>query len=158
MRKELYAAIVAKLKQDVPEVVHIDLWNHNVEFIEQEEGWERPAVFVEFGVIAWEPYVGGGYRGRGVVRLHVVTDWLEGGQGAAWDLIGKIRVVLDGLCGSSFHGFELAETVTNHNHEEILESIEGYRVRYVIEASPAPSEGREKGGERCLEVWKASEL
>ena len=135
MRKELYAAIVAKLKQDVPEVVHIDLWNHNVEFIEQEEGWERPAVFVEFGSIVWEPNVGSGYRGNGLVRLHVVTDWLEGGQGAAWDLIGKIRVVMDGLCGLSFHGFELAETVTNHNHEEILESIESYSVRYLLHNS-----------------------
>ena len=36
---------------DVPEgweraIKHIDLWNHNVEFIEQEEQWDRPAVFV----------------------------------------------------------------------------------------------------------------
>ena len=135
MRKELYTAIVAKLKQDVPEVVHIDLWNHNVEFIEQEESWERPAVFVEFGSIVWEPNVGSGYRGKGLVRLHVVTDWLEGGQGAAWDLIGKIRVVMDGLCGLSFHGLVLSETVTNHNHEEILESIESYSVRYLLHNS-----------------------
>ena len=133
MRKELYAAIVAKLKQDVPEVGHIDLWNHNVEFIEQEEGWERPAVFVEFGVIAWEPYVGGGYRGRGVVRLHVVTDWLEGGQHAAWNLSNKIRKVLTGLCGGSFNGMELVTTDTNHNHEDILESIDSYDVRYLLE-------------------------
>ena len=56
MRKELYAAIVAKLKQDVPEVGHIDLWNHNVEFIEQEEVWSRPAVFVEIGTISWSPF------------------------------------------------------------------------------------------------------
>ena len=48
MRKELFNAIKAKLAADVPEVKHVDLWNHNVEFIEQEEGWERPAVFVEF--------------------------------------------------------------------------------------------------------------
>ena len=51
MRKELFNAIKAKLASDVPEVQHIDLWNHNVEFVEQEEGWARPAVFVEFGKI-----------------------------------------------------------------------------------------------------------
>ena len=39
MRKELFNAIKAKLASDVPEVQHIDLWNHNVEFVEQEEGW-----------------------------------------------------------------------------------------------------------------------
>ena len=72
MRKELYAAIVAKLKQDVPEVGHIDLWNHNVEFIEQEEGWERPAVFVEIGTISWSPFHGKGLRGKG--QAHTCGD------------------------------------------------------------------------------------
>ena len=56
MRKELFNAIKAKLASDVPEVQHIDLWNHNVEFVEQEEGWARPAVFVEFGKIEWSPF------------------------------------------------------------------------------------------------------
>lgn len=79
MRKELFNAIKAKLTSDVPEVRHIDLWNHNVEFIEQEDGWERPAVFVEFGPIAWAQFQGKGQRGKGVVNIHLVTDWAEGG-------------------------------------------------------------------------------
>lgn len=133
MRKELYTAIVAKLKQDVPEVVHIDLWNHNVEFIEQEEVWSRPAVFVEIGTISWSPFHGKMLRGKGQVRIHVVTDWLEGGQHAAWNLSNKIRKVLTGLCGDSFNGMELVTTDTNHNHEDILESIDGYDVRYLLE-------------------------
>ena len=49
MRKELFNAIKEKLAIDVPAVKHVALWNHNVEFIEQEDGWERPAVFVESG-------------------------------------------------------------------------------------------------------------
>ena len=28
---------------------HVDLWNRNVEFIEDEQLWPRPAVFIEFG-------------------------------------------------------------------------------------------------------------
>ena len=133
MRKELYAAIVAKLKQDVPEVGHIDLWNHNVEFIEQEEAWRRPAVFVEIGTITWSPFHGKWLRGKGQVRLHIVTDWIEGGQDAAWDLSNKIHKVLSGLCGYSFNGMELVTTDTNHNHEDILESIDSYEVRYLLE-------------------------
>lgn len=133
MRKELYNAIKAKLRQDVPEVGHIDLWNHNVEFIEQEEGWERPAVFVEIGTISWSPFHGKGLRGKGQVRIHVVTDWLEGGQDAAWSLSDKIRQALTGLCGDSFNGMELVTTDTNHNHEDILESIDSYDVRYLLE-------------------------
>lgn len=52
MRKELYRMLCRELKA-IDLIKHIDLWNHNVEFIEQEENWERPAVFVEFCPIQW---------------------------------------------------------------------------------------------------------
>ncbi len=119
MRKELYAAIKAKIEGEVPEVKHVDLWNHNVEFIEQETAWGRPAVFVEFGTITWSAFHGGGQRGRGVVRVHLVTDWVEGGYEAAFDLGRKLYGVLEGMNGECFDGMALVETSTNHNHEEI---------------------------------------
>lgn len=133
MRKELFNAIKAKLTSDVPEVKHIDLWNHNVEFIEQEDGWERPAVFVEFGTIAWAPFQGKGQRGKGVVNIHLVTDWAGGGHDAAFDLSRKVYAALDGLEGEEFGGMALVETRTNHNHEDIMESIDSYAVRYLLQ-------------------------
>ena len=126
MRKELFNAIKAKLASDVPEVQHIDLWNHNVEFVEQEEGWARPAVFVEFGKIEWSPFQGGSQRGKGLVTIHLVTDWADGGHDAAFDLCHQVHTALDGLSGDDFNGMALVETNTNHNHEEILESIDCY--------------------------------
>lgn len=132
MRKELFNAIKTKLANDVPEVKHIDLWNHNVEFIEQEDGWERPAVFVEFATIEWSPFQGGVQRGKGIVSIHIVTDWTEGEYDAASDISRKIYSALDGLCGEDFNGMALASTNTNHNHEEILESIDNYAVRYLL--------------------------
>ncbi|WP_299341633.1 hypothetical protein [uncultured Prevotella sp.] len=132
MRKELFNAIKTKLANDVPEVKHIDLWNHNVEFIEQEDGWERPAVFVEFATIEWAPFQGGVQRGKGIVSIHIVTDWTEGEYDAAFDISRKIHSALDGLCGENFNGMALASTNTNHNHEEILESIDNYAVRYLL--------------------------
>ena len=102
-----------------------------MEFIEQEDSWARPAVFVEFGPITWQPYVGGGYRGEGCVRLHFVTDWLEGGQEATWTFIAQIRTAIDSMEGDSFYGLRLTETITNHNHEDILESIEVFSVKIV---------------------------
>lgn len=131
MRKELYNAVKAKLTAEVPEAAHIDLWNHNVEFIEQEDNWERPAVFVEIATINWAPFQGRGLRGRGQVRLHIVTDWTEGGQDAAWDLSRKIHAAVEGLSGGSFYGMTLTATDTNHNHEDMLESIDSYDVRYL---------------------------
>lgn len=131
MRKELFEAIKERLTEKVPEVVHIDLWNHNVEFIEQEDNWARPAVFIEFGAIDWA-LSKDSLRGRGLVRIHIVTDWTEGGQEAAFDLSGKVFAALNGLSGEAFNGMVLVETVTNHNHEEILESIDAYVVRYLL--------------------------
>lgn len=110
----------------------VDLWNHNVEFIEQEDGWERPAVFVEIGPISCSPFQGTVQRGRGVVRVHIVTDWNEGGHEAAFGLSGKVYAALEGLSGDTFNGMALVETSTNHNHEEILESIDSYAVRYLL--------------------------
>lgn len=130
-RRELYAAIKAAIGS-VDKVKHIDLWNHNVEFIEEEAGWDRPAVFVEFGTISWHPYVGGGYRGEGSVRLHIVTDWIEGGQEMAWALTARIREVMEAVDGKGFYDIRLTETLTNHNHEDILESIECYGFRCTI--------------------------
>lgn len=132
MRKNLYNAIKAKLASDVPEVKHINLWNHNVEFIDQEDVWERPAVFVEFGKIEWSPFQGGCQRGKGIITIHLVTDWADGGHDAAFDLCSKVHEALDGLSGEDFNGMALVETLTNHNHEEILESIDSYAVRYLL--------------------------
>ena len=132
MRKELFNAIKSKLASDVPEVKHIDLWNRNIEFIDQEDVWERPAVFVEFGKIEWSPFQGGCQRGKGIITIHLVTDWADGGHDAAFDLCHKVHTALDGLSGEDFNGMALMETNTNHNHEEILESNDSYAMRYLL--------------------------
>ena len=99
MRKEIYEMLCEQLSKlyakpdglhgvvepgtEVPEgweraIKFIDLWNHNVEFIEQEEQWERPAVFVEFQPIKWRQVKTGhsvDYTSRCHISLHVVTDW-----------------------------------------------------------------------------------
>ena len=130
MRKDLFRTVRELLAVHVPEVRHIDLWNQNVEFVEEETAWERPAVFVEFGPIAWTPLTGGGLMGQGQVRVHVVTDWNEGGQEASWYLGGKIDRALYRSFGDRFKVMALVETATNHNHEELLESIDTFDVRY----------------------------
>lgn len=114
-------------------IKHIDMWNRNVEFIDQEIPWERPAVFIEFEPIQWITIVPGiEYRAEARVRLHIVTDWATAvedgtdGAGKFFELPDKIHDVLAGLEGKCFRDFTLAESLTNHNHEEIVESIEVY--------------------------------
>lgn len=118
-------------------VKHIDLWNHNVEFLEQEEGWERPAVFVEFCPIQWESLVPGrDYRAEPLIKLHVVTDWggntSEGSEYQedslkVFDLLESIHELLACKRGERYIGLDLVESQTNHNHEDLLENIEVYQ-------------------------------
>lgn len=133
MREELYAMIRERLMA-TGAIKYVDLWNHNVEFIEQETAWERPAVFVEFGPIIWQPYKGKEVlRGSGSVRLHIVTDWFDGEPSEAGiNALNYSTIVYEALknmVGENFHGWELQETHTNHNHEDIVENIDVYSVR-----------------------------
>lgn len=158
MRKELYKAICDKLGGlyrladgsvrgiengvEVPEgaeriIRHIDLWNRNVDFIEQEESWARPAVFVEFCPIRWNALVNGvEYRAEPLVNLHVVTDWngsasadsdLQEDALEVFDLPELIHGALTCLRGEHYMMFDLVESQTNHNHEDIVENIEVYQ-------------------------------
>lgn len=157
MRKELYNEICNRLRslyrtqdgtvivfeenkgQELPEGAtrvfpHIDLWNHNVEFIELEENWERPAVFVEFSPIHWYPIAPGvEYRAEPEIRLHVVTDWKGAASDgsdfkedalAVFDLPELLHKNLSCMSGKCFLAFDLVESQTNHNHEDIVENIE----------------------------------
>lgn len=92
-RQELYAALVEQLK-NIPEVKHVDLWNENVVYADQDEPWQRPAVFIELGAIDWTT-MQGALRGNGDIKLHTVIDWSENAPIEAWQLTDKIWKVLE---------------------------------------------------------------
>ena len=138
MRKEVYQMLCDRLKEvGGGAIKHIDLWNHNVEFIEQEENWARPAVFVEFRPIRWNAIVPGvEYRAEPEIALHVVTDWAGSMSDDSpfkeeslevVDLLEEIHETLSCMEGDTFKEFDLVESDTNHNHEDIVENIEIYR-------------------------------
>ncbi len=158
MRESLYKAVKSSLKRvyetetgydrvkpgdEMPEdfvaaIRHIDLWNRNVEFAEQEEPWERPAVFIEFAPVYWRRIKETMYRSEPFdVKLHIVTDWtggMEPGQPEesclkAFVLHQEIGAALEGLNGPWFDALELWASHTNHDHEDLLESIEVFRTR-----------------------------
>ncbi len=109
-------------------IKHIDLWNHNVEFLDQEVPWARPAVFIEFVPFKWEQIVPGvEYRAQPLINLHVVTDWTGTDTDAGhFRLLDKIHALVAGLCGNTFMEFDIDSSATNHNHEDIVENIETY--------------------------------
>ncbi len=109
-------------------IKHVDLWNHNVEFIEQEDAWDRPAVFIEFVPFKWNAIVPGvEYRAQPRVNLHVVTDWSgKDSDAGQFRLLDKIHELLAGLEGNTFMEFDIEGSSTNHNHEDVVENIETY--------------------------------
>ena len=54
-RLSLYNNTKRVINLKVPEVQHVDLYNENVEYVDEESPWERPAVFIEFDDIEWRP-------------------------------------------------------------------------------------------------------
>lgn len=132
MRKELYRAICSRLQEMVPEVVHMDMWNQNVEFAEEESVWGTPAVFVEFGPINWTLFKEGNiYRGVGKVMLHIVTEWSGAEDDSAMLISDKVVAAVAGLRSKNSDPLNLQETYTNHNHESLVESIEVFSLRYL---------------------------
>lgn len=108
-------------------IKHIDLWNHNIEFIEQENAWARPAVFIEFVPFKWRAIVPGvEYRAEPLINLHIVTDWAEQKNIGEFRLLDKIHGLLAGLEGETFMEFDIDSSATNHNHEDIVENIETF--------------------------------
>ena len=70
------------------------------------------------------------------MNLHVVTDWAGSfSAGSEFqeeslkviDLLEEIHKALTCMEGDTFMEFDLVESQTNHNHEEIIENIESYQ-------------------------------
>lgn len=139
MRKHLYQDLV-RILNGIPEIEHVDLWNRNVEFIEEDEAFPMPAVFVEFGQIDWTPMTGSvlHWRGSGTMNLHIVTEWngkAEPGTDEmeqnllGWRIAEKVHKALEGRGGKGYDSLYAVSTITNHDHEDIVDNIEVYRFK-----------------------------
>lgn len=78
MRSFFYLQLQERLeqlpdRQGVPAVRTYDLWNEQVDFIEEEEPFDMPAVFLEFMPYKWTTLSGAVQQAAVTVRLHVVT-------------------------------------------------------------------------------------
>lgn len=145
MRKQLYLAVIERLKTltdsyGEPIIRHFDLWNHNVEFIEQESIFDMPAVFIEFAPITWKNLQGPVQEADITIKLHIATRWedlsadgTESQEQALqlFDMLDNIKKTLSGLQGPGYNGFKRVGSDTNHDHEEIVESIETFQVHVI---------------------------
>lgn len=135
MRKQIFQAVCARLSERLPEIKFIELWNNNVAQISGGATWPLPAVFVEFETIEWRQQNNAARRGDVAVRLHIITravnthghtDPRQAEALAFFDLIDRVNAAMQGLRGENFAGFMLTTSATNHDHAELLESVERY--------------------------------
>lgn len=70
----LYSKLMERLNEKVAEVLHIDLWNNQIAMEPQEEGFERPAVFIELQPVNWQLQGQKQQVGDIMIGVHVVTD------------------------------------------------------------------------------------
>jgi len=135
MRKQIFTAICQRLADRIPELRFIDIWNNNVTLLNGGATWPLPAVFVEFETIEWRQQNNAARRGDIAVRLHIITRAVathghtDNKQSEAltfFDLIDRVNAAMQGLRGDNFAGFMLTTSATNHDHAELLESVERY--------------------------------
>lgn len=135
MRKQIFKAIAEHLAKSVPEVRFIDLWNNNIATLAGGSTWPMPAVFIEFEPIEWGQLAAAAREGDVGVRLHIVTRAVatnghtDKRQTAALEyfgLIDKINAAMAMLKGENFSAFMLTTSATNHEHAELIESVERY--------------------------------
>lgn len=147
MRHFLYLSLIDRLKQlsapdGQPVIKTFDLWNEQVSFLEQEEPFAIPAIFIEFQPVKW---TGGGTQQADVIlRLHIVTPWNGSARDGSdfqqqtlerFDLLDRIDRHLFNLSGdngrTSFSMFRHTGSSTNHNHEELVEDITDFTCRVI---------------------------
>lgn len=159
MRKQLYLAVVERLKNitgesDEQVLKHFDLWNQNVAFIEQEAIFAMPAVFIEFLPIDWKSLGGGVQSAIIQFRLHLVTATPgSAADGSAFqpdalqlfDLLDSVHRSLSGFRGPHFRQLQRVSSHTNHNHEELIESIETFAVNVDDVSGQFPPAGSAAG-------------
>lgn len=139
MRKEAYIAICDALRgMEGNPIKHIDLWNRNVEFLEQDIPFPMPAVFVEFDKVTWETRGQWDFSAKVRVCLHVVTEWKGSAADGSeyqdttldvFDLIGQITITMCETSGETFDHMRRVQSITNHDHETVIENVEIYECR-----------------------------
>ena len=141
------------LQEASPAILTFDLWNTNVETLTKQRPFNTPAVFIEFMPIVWQQLGNKTKRADVNFRLHIVTATFAPTASAyrseafyRFRLIQAVERALVGFGaapdyrGLSYGGCTHAESFTDHNHERIIEDIEGWRL-HCVDASAQVDSG-----------------
>lgn len=113
---------------------HVNVWNNQLTFAEEEQPFYTPAVFIEFSTINWESQLRGVIDAEVNITLHFVTDSRVGNWSDAlevFDLIDKVPSVLAQIQDTgdkfSISSFTRISSTSDHDFDELQDNIEVYR-------------------------------
>lgn len=152
MRKQLFQSVCDRLKliqqnADGDYIVanavdesraifrHFDLWNQQLEYLDEEQPFNTPALFIEFLPINWRHQSQGVRDASVTLNLHVVTrrnmptrTISQYGADALdfFALLDAVNLCLHGHKGEQFGGLTSVVSTTDNNFDELMHSIEQY--------------------------------
>lgn len=134
MRKAIYN-LICKTLTTVAGVKYVGLWNNQLQYIEGEQPFDTPAVFIEFEPTQWSELLHGVREAVVTVRLHVITDSRVGRWADivdVFDLHERIDAALHAVHrieadGSVVDALTLAADATDHDFDELRDDTLDYR-------------------------------
>lgn len=126
-------------------IAHVGIWNEQIDNLKTIRPFNLPAVFIEFLPCAWGQLGNGAKQADIMVRLHIITATLAMEatkyKDAALFRFELIRNIADSLSniggsedsrGTSYTRFQYLESFTDHNYNQIIEDIEGFRTHCIM--------------------------
>ena len=133
-------------------IQYVERWNNQVEYAEEEQPFNCPAVFIEFAPINWRGLPHGVREADVQITLHVVTDsrvgrWSD--TNTIFDLLDVIHKALFGLHvvdgKRTMDSLSHLQSFTDHDHGELEDNRETYTC-HVKDATAYPYTTMQTGG------------
>lgn len=149
MRKLLFDTIKAALLaiqdgQGNSVIQCVERWNNQVEYAEEEQPFNCPAVFIEFAPIPWRTLQRGVREADVQITLHVVIDsrvghWSD--TDLVFEFLDTIHTALFGLHITegkrTMDSLSIVQSVTDNDHGELEDNKETYTC-HVTDATAYP--------------------
>ena len=148
-------ALRKRLKEEIPEIKHIGLWNENMGDLPGGMVFDTPAVFVEFSPVTFSGAGQGSPRAQMEIALHLVhkyvpeepqelidtedykrPDYLDDPL-EYLDILERLEVAPIGLSGTGFSGLQLMSSDLDHEHGELMHHLVIYSTGVAYSMGPA---------------------
>lgn len=109
-------------------VTHIQLWNQDIQFLNEGQPFPTPAVFIEFMPVQWQTNKEGViYTNDAQISIHCVTHVTQ--EDLRFRIASLLRKAVTSIKGQNFSRLIPFQDDTNHNHAELIEDIYTFRLR-----------------------------